>query len=323
MKRPILHFYALSICVTATMIAGCGGSQPPIGAPGAIPQTSALATHGARGKSWMLRNANAGDLLYVADYGAGVIVYSYGPSGIRYVGYLSSPQNAEGECVDKTQNIFITDSNDEILEYAHGGTSPIAVLNDPYATPLSCSVDRITGNLAVAGAPFLRGSSGVAIYKHARGKPTFYADAGFGGECGYDDKGNLFIDGAVYSGRLNFAELAKGKSTFTNIALNQSFHAAGGIQWDGKHLAVGDLYEAVVYQFDISGSSGTEVGSTLLDGAGTVGQFFVDGDRVIAPSTFEDGSGFVSIYDYPAGGAAKKTRDVDSPQGVVVSRSRS
>jgi hypothetical protein len=270
----------------------------------------------------MLPKADAGDLLYVADSGAGVIVYSYGQPGIRYVGYLSSPQYPEGECVDKAQNIFITDSDDEILEYAHGGTSPIAVLNDPYATPLSCSVDRITGNLAVVGDPFLEGSPGVAIYKHARGKPTFYADAGFGVECGYDDKGNLFIDGAVYSGRLNFAELAKGKSTFTNITLNQSFHAAGGIQWDGKHLAVGDLYAAVIYQFDISGSSGTEVGSTSLDGSGAVWQFFVDGDRVIAPSTVEDGSGFVSVYDYPAGGAAKKTRDVDTPEGAVVSLSR-
>ncbi|MGC1333809.1 MAG: hypothetical protein WA812_00340 [Candidatus Cybelea sp.] len=40
----ILSFgrYALS-GVAVAMLAGCGGSQPPIGAPGATPQTSALA----------------------------------------------------------------------------------------------------------------------------------------------------------------------------------------------------------------------------------------------------------------------------------------
>ena len=45
--------YALSIGVAAASLSGCGGSQPPIGAPGAMPQTSALATHAARGTSWM------------------------------------------------------------------------------------------------------------------------------------------------------------------------------------------------------------------------------------------------------------------------------
>ncbi len=32
----------LSICVAAAMLAGCGGSQPPIGAPGAMPRASAV-----------------------------------------------------------------------------------------------------------------------------------------------------------------------------------------------------------------------------------------------------------------------------------------
>ena len=238
---------------------------------------------------------------------------------------LDGAQAGEGECVDKAQNIFVTDDSvfgsNAIFEYAHGGSTPIAILGDPDGAPVNCSIDPTTGNLAVVGYPYEGHSDGVAIYKKARGRPTFYADSGFGDyECGYDDKGNLFIDGYVYSGHLNFAELPKGSSTFTNITLNQSFDAAGGIQWDGKHLAVGDLYAAVIYQFDISGSSGTEVGSTPLNGSGTVWQFFIDGDRVIAPSTFQDYSGFVNIYDYPAGGAAKRTRiNASSPNGVVVS----
>jgi hypothetical protein len=39
---------ALSIGVVAAMLAGCGGSQPPIGAPGAMPQSRARALIVAR-----------------------------------------------------------------------------------------------------------------------------------------------------------------------------------------------------------------------------------------------------------------------------------
>jgi uncharacterized repeat protein (TIGR03803 family) len=39
MRRWNLSHYAISSCVTAALLAGCGGSQPPIGAPGARPQS--------------------------------------------------------------------------------------------------------------------------------------------------------------------------------------------------------------------------------------------------------------------------------------------
>jgi hypothetical protein len=55
--------YALCCCLTATVPAGCGGSQPPIGA-GAMPRTSAAATHADRGGSWMRPEAKPHDLLY-------------------------------------------------------------------------------------------------------------------------------------------------------------------------------------------------------------------------------------------------------------------
>jgi hypothetical protein len=39
--------------------------------------------------------------------------------------------------------------SNEILEYAHGGTTPTATLADPTGTPSACSVDESTGSLAV------------------------------------------------------------------------------------------------------------------------------------------------------------------------------
>jgi len=43
MNRSIIFRSALTSCVAAAMLAGCGGSQPPIGALGAMPQAPAIA----------------------------------------------------------------------------------------------------------------------------------------------------------------------------------------------------------------------------------------------------------------------------------------
>ncbi|MGC2407915.1 MAG: choice-of-anchor tandem repeat GloVer-containing protein, partial [Candidatus Cybelea sp.] len=43
MKISTLHCHALSVCVVAAMLAGCGGSQTPVGAPGAIPESHTAA----------------------------------------------------------------------------------------------------------------------------------------------------------------------------------------------------------------------------------------------------------------------------------------
>lgn len=42
MKTISGRYYALSVCAAAAILAGCGGSQPPIGAPGVMPQSRAL-----------------------------------------------------------------------------------------------------------------------------------------------------------------------------------------------------------------------------------------------------------------------------------------
>jgi hypothetical protein len=64
MKSLELGRYALNSCVAAAMLAGCGGSQPPIGAQGAMPQgqTFAIAAHSERGGSWMLPEAESASM---------------------------------------------------------------------------------------------------------------------------------------------------------------------------------------------------------------------------------------------------------------------
>ena len=57
MKSLDFSRYALISCVAAAMLAACGGSQPPIGAPGAMPQASAIRS--AR-RAWQVVDAAGG-----------------------------------------------------------------------------------------------------------------------------------------------------------------------------------------------------------------------------------------------------------------------
>lgn len=222
--------------------------------------------------------------------------------------------------------MFITNLDyNEVVEYAHGGEKPILVLHDPNPVPAGCAVDLATGDLAVSSLGSGTGG-GVAIYKGARGTPRTYTDPVFKEYflCAYDDKGNLFVDGQDNYGAFKFAELPEGRKTFTNITLNQGIGFPGGVQWDGKHVAVGDQNFPVIYQFAIKGSSGDEEGKTSLgSGAGDVFQFFVLGSRVIVPNQCKAScTGNVLYYEYPAGGTATKTimKDVRYPHGAVVSK---
>jgi hypothetical protein len=64
--------HAVSISVPAALLAACGGSEPPIGAPGALQESRAL---GMRA-DWSAETANyklSGPLLYVTNGG---IIYS-------------------------------------------------------------------------------------------------------------------------------------------------------------------------------------------------------------------------------------------------------
>ena len=68
MNKLCFSRYAFSRAPLPALLAA-GGSQPPIRAPGAMPQTSAIAAHPERDKSWMRSRTSRGDLIYVAAAG--------------------------------------------------------------------------------------------------------------------------------------------------------------------------------------------------------------------------------------------------------------
>jgi hypothetical protein len=276
------------------------------------------------------------NLLYVSNNVGGTVdVYAWGHN--EQVGVLTGFTNPAGVCVDKEGDVFITDVGvSQIVEYAHGGGTPIATLNDPGYYPGDCSVDRTTGNLAVANGISISGEAGnVAIYQNASGSPTLMTAPNFYAyqRCGYDDSGNLYVGGDTSSANALFAELRQGSSAFADISLNQTIDSIDGVKWDGEYLDVGDEATDSVYQFAVSGSAGTLQGTIPLNGAtGLVSSFWIpkfgngrfdpQGKHIVA-SSYGYSNGAVEDWAYPGGGTpTKMIDDGDSPVGVTVSESK-
>lgn len=304
MKSPNLGRYVRCCCVAAAMLAGCGGSQPPIGAPSAIPQAFSHAAHADRRTSWMLAEAKSESLLYISGGVSGdVYVFSY-PSG-KPVGEITKLNVPEGECVDRSGDVFVVaEGNARILEYPHGATRALNKLDDRHGIPLGCAIDSTTGNLAVTNSADYYSPSNIAVYASGRGKPTIYPDKDISSFyfCGYDDRGDLFVGGFDNSLNPVIVKLSRGTSEFESISLNHSIGTTGGVQWDGRYLAIGDQ-SGSIYRFRIKGARASEVGTTVLGGAGSVVQFWIQARNVIGGDL---DSGKVMFWRYPAGGGATK-----------------
>jgi hypothetical protein len=300
------------------VLAGCaaGGTAPFTGGSGV--QAGRLVDQRA---SWVAPGVTkVKPLLYVSDDGPNV-VYIYSLLGKR-LGQLAGFSFPEGLCTDANGDVFIANDNTStILEYAHGSATLKATLSDPGYYPIGCSVDPTTGNLAVTNTySTTSGDGSVAIYANAAGSPTFITDSVLVHPrlCGYDPNGNLYVDGFNSSLAFAFAELPKAAASFTDITLNQSIGFPESTQWDGKHIAVGDGDTNTIYQFAISGTTGTKVGSTVLTGAKTVSQWWISGKKVIGG---DSGTGDLDFWAYPAGGAALKTiTGLSQPFGTTISR---
>jgi hypothetical protein len=301
---------SLSYCGVLVVFCGCSAS-PPLGS--LKPEQNA-AGHPDYGASWMAPDAaSRKHLLYVSDVSAGDVYALSLPTG-KLVGKLTGFNQPLGDCVDGAGNVFIVISQSaQVRVYKHGAKQPFNVLGDSGYYPLGCSVDPTTGNLAVTniiGSGNGSQPGNVAIYTKAKGTPKYYSDASIYqyGYCTYDQQGNLYIDGITPpSDNPQVGELPKGSKTFQSITLNQSLggNNISALLWDGTYLAVSSQDSAVIYQFAISGSTGTEVSSTQLTGSSGVGAFWIENAKLYAP-VYKDSIGSIGVYPYPAGGKPSK-----------------
>jgi hypothetical protein len=298
--------FALRICAAAVLLlAGCGGGAQL----GSSPTQRSAPLRLAPGRSWMASNLTKKDLLYVSNfYSSDTLIFTY-PSG-KLVGTLTGGGTVA--CASASSGDWWASGNDEMLEYAHGGKSPIKTLSGASG---ACAVDPTTGDLAVLNFD----GDDVIIYPGGSGSGTPYCTGlGSGYFDGYDDRGDLFIDGITQGNAYGLAELPKGGNTCESITLSQSLEFPGAIQWFDKYLAVGDQEAHVIYHFAIHGTNAKEIGTTELGGSSDVVQFYIQKPYVAGADA---GNEDVELWKYPAGGPIFKTLQgsFDLPIGLIVS----
>lgn len=307
---------ALPFLLGFVALSACGGTS----------QNALPATVIRGGASWMRPEA-AGDLLYIADQNKNEVdVYSY-PQG-KPAGKLTGFDGLAFLCADRAGNVFIPNyGQHQVLEYAHGGSTPIATLDDSYSTPYSCSVDPATGNLAVANYATTSGAGSVAVYAHAKGKPRIYLGPGKNIFCAYDDKGNLFIEAYASGSQGNYfelEELPKGARIFNNVALDNVPAYPTGLEWNGSYMAIGtgtvkgpSSGDTYIYHVQFDQGVGKTVGSTHLVETGPTTNFFIQGGGVVV--TGGNPQTRTKFFRYPRGGSPTKTLTEGAPTGAVIS----
>ena len=309
---------ALVLLLTSTfLLVDCGAASMPVGGASSTKSLNAL------GSSHLdfLNGGQSKDLLYISNYYSSTVTVDTWPH-IHDSQTLGGFANQIGLCVDKSGDVYVANTNaNDILEYKHGGTTPIRTLKDLTGYhPSSCAVDPATGDLAVTNLGYGGYGSKTAnllVFRHAKGTPAVYdiSSIYYFYFCGYDNRSDLIVDGSSQS-IVAFAVLHPGKAKLEPLTLNVGFKYPGGIQWDGSHMAIGDQQD-MIYQFEIKGNKGTEVGATTMQGANGVYGFFITAGKVIAP---ELGANQAEIYRYPSGGAPLTSiTGLQQPQAAVVS----
>jgi len=332
--------YAASVLAAAGILAGCSGNalQSTPANPSAFNSTfksghltpltamhpiTAGISHRA---NWINpdKKKKKASLLYISDYGAGVVYfYNYTPGKIgTEAGSISSGiSGPQGLCSDKKGDVYISNTNDStVLEYGHGSTTLKNTLSASGQYPVGCAVST-KGNVAVTNIESTEGGEGnVLVFTKGKGTPKSYT-------CGdldryffatYDKKGDLFVDGSDASGIFAMCELPKGSSTLENLNVSSPAEFPGGVSWDGKYVDVNDQEEARIDQYSVSGTTLTLAGTVSLDGASDVDEDTVSGGYVIGPDA---GNAAVEIWDYPAGGSIiDSLSGFSEPVGSTVSK---
>jgi DNA-binding beta-propeller fold protein YncE len=256
-----------------------------------------------------------GDNVYALTYPAGKPVLALGVPGY-------------GLCADAHGDVYVPQTaTTQILVFAHGAITPTRTLHD-MDQPLGCAVDPKTGDLAVTNAA--SGAGNVAVYPAAQDQPQYYFDTSITqfGQCGYDDRGDLFVDGSG-SGNV-LAELPAGGNAFANFSLDGRFVAYGSVQWDGTHITLSNPATHVIYRVRPEGGVAKVVGSTRLhawttnyNGGWPYIQTWVQGGTALAQVS---ALGDIGRWRYPEGRVERVIGPVGNGNatiyGITISRAR-
>lgn len=316
----ILTRYAL-IAGAAALLAGCGGSQLPIGMPGAMPQSgSAIKQTTSGGLLYAVTTGNK--YVYVMTYPAIKLLHQLGP--FTKGGPLSL-------CADSANgDVYVLDpgpnyTGGKVYIYKHGSTGSTRMLQLPNAA-WNCAVDPASADLAV-----LTHGGQLAIYRHSRGAPHMYMFSNGGGEqsIAYGAGSNLYVAGA--SGRGWLARVIKGQLQGYNL-YDRIVTNGIRLQWYRGRLIATTLatswprnYHQYVYAIKLEASHQTKMQIVTLrrkeiekPNKSTVS--WVQDGTLIAP---DHSVGSLDFWTYPQGGEPERSAQLKSADGyftgIVVS----
>jgi hypothetical protein len=191
--------YIVGIVAAVAMLAGCGGSQPPI-RPAAMQQSWV-------GTGPTLRYAHSTPLMYVVNTNAynDVKVYHANgkdPSPIEVISDdLDTPI---GDCLDGAGTLYVVNEPAGpgwVTEFPAGKTEPSKIIKKGINTPAFCAIDS-NGNLWVTNI----GGQNVTEYKKGSTKPRtiiteglFYPDG-----IAIDQSGNMYVANRFTEGTDSF-----------------------------------------------------------------------------------------------------------------------
>jgi hypothetical protein len=172
---------------------------------------------------------------------------------------------------------------------------------------LGCSIDPATNDLAVVDR-HQNPDSDIAIFPNETGKPLTYLSGVNSNYCGYDDKGNLFVNGDIEEQGDGISELPKGQPAFkTAVLMPVKVGVPGQVQWDGKHITWEGLSrgEIKISRLKVSGSNITVAGATHFRIGRGATQSWIDGNQVFIPYVSRGRNGRpnkIGVWSYPSGG---------------------
>lgn len=280
--------HAIALGAAGLLLAACSGNATGLtpsattAAPGAAGLPGALAmripdsaaSHSALKRSWMSPQAkHVHPLLYTSNALTDEVdIYNANGKSNKLMGQITGFNEPYGMCADKSGNVYVTNmQSQDILEYAHGGTTAINTISDGYGDPGGCSINPKTGDLAVTN--FEGGASGfgnLVVYANATGSGTVFQTGNYAQVFApvYDGNGNLFFEMMDLANRQTTVyELPSGASSLVTIAMPSgvTIYSPSGATWDGKYVGITDEQyqngeDEGLYRLSISGTSATLVG---------------------------------------------------------------
>jgi hypothetical protein len=205
----------LACIFIAALLAGCGGSQSPLGTPGTMPQLTSQSREIVKPSQVTPTYKVSGPLLYVVSNDPSyVFIFDVKANGPKPIATISKGLDFPSRpCLDGDGTLYVPNAPDNyagwILEYALGQTKPLVKITKGIGTPAGCAIDA-SGNLWVTNI-----SGNVTEYLKGSTKPSTVITKGltYPTAIAIDHSGSLYVANPEPFSAPNIQVYAAGKKS--------------------------------------------------------------------------------------------------------------